>query len=56
MFKTVVFRMKLTVSSEKFALILNNKIVFFAVQIRYSNMFVYWKLGNNFPIRDLTVV
>lgn len=46
----VASRIKWTISSENFALILNSKIVLFIVQIRYANMFVQWKFGNNFPI------
>lgn len=48
-FNIVASRINWTISSENFALILNNKIVF-VVQVRYANMFVQWKLGNNFPI------
>lgn len=50
MFNIVASRIKWTISSKNFALILNNKIVLFVVQIRYANTFVQWKLGNNFPI------
>lgn len=46
----IASRIKWTISSKIFALILNNKIVLFVFQIRYANMFAQWKLGNNFPI------